>query len=98
MAKLLQGVIDRLEKVEQDIETIELGVYGDSKNEVHGLIQNVRELQKTVKTIQDELDTQKRTNNDKWKKIAYFLSGAGAVIGGVWIIVQWVINKWITNT
>jgi len=78
MAKLLQDVLNRLEKVEHDIETIELGVYGDSKNEVKGLIQSVRELQTTVKMLQDQR-----------KKVIYFSGGAIVVLEVVWGIIKW---------
>jgi len=88
MAKLLQDVLDRLKKVEHDIETIELGVYGDSKNEVKGLIQSVRELQNITKKLQEQIDAQKNKLSDKLKKIAYFLSGASATIGFIWAILK----------
>jgi regulator of replication initiation timing len=90
MAKLLQDVIDRLKKVEHNIETIELGVYGDSKNEIKGLIQNVHELQKDVQKLQNQIDNQKIILNDKWKKIGYFSSGALAVITIIWAIIKWI--------
>lgn len=79
MAKLLQDVLDRLKIIEDDVETIELGVYGDTKNEVKGLIQNVRELQKAVQKLQDQ-----------WKKVVYFSAGGVAVIEIVWRVLKWI--------
>lgn len=82
MAKLLQDVLDRLKIIEDDVETIELGVYGDTKNEVKGLIQNVRELQKAVQKLQDQ-----------WKKVVYFSAGVVAVIEIVWRVLKWITTN-----
>lgn len=79
MAKLLQDVLDRLGKVEDDIKTIELGVYGDSKNEIKGLIQTVNELKIILKKLQDQR-----------KKVIYFSIGAISVLEIIWGIVKWI--------
>jgi len=92
MAKVLQDVLNRLQKIEHDIETIELGVYGDSKNEIKGLIQSVRDLQISFKKLQEQQDTIKNKSNDRWKKVWYFLSGATTVIGIIWAIIKWITS------
>jgi len=80
MAKL-EDILQRLHLAEQQINTIQRGVYGDSKNEVKGLIQIVRDIEKTVKQIQDYR-----------KKVIYFSGGALAVIEIIVQIVKWKYN------
>jgi hypothetical protein len=81
MAKPLQEVLDRLKKVEDGMQTIELGVYGDSKNDIKGLIHTVKLLENAITKIQD-----------RHKKFLYFTGGAMAVIEIILQIVKWVYS------
>lgn len=82
----LEQILKRLDSTEQDIKTLNRGVYGDDKNEVIGLIQTVRALTEIVKTIQDGRKTDKL-------KVVYFSMGAGAVIGGIGWLIEHLLAK-----
>ena len=82
----LDEILKRLKSAEQDIQTLNRGVYGDDKNEVQGLIQVVSDLKKIVKTIQDGRKADKL-------KVVYFSMGAGFIIGCIgWLIEHFLIR------
>ena len=82
----LEKILKRLDSAEQDIETLNRGVYGDDKNEVVGLIQTVHALKEIVKKIQDGRKADKL-------KVVYFSMGAGAVIGGIGWLIEHLLTK-----
>lgn len=82
----LETILKRLDSAEQDIKTLNRGLYGDDKNEVSGLIQTVRDIKEIVKKIQDGRKTDKL-------KVVYFGMGAGTIIGGLfWLIEHFLIK------
>ena len=82
----LEKILNRLDSAEQDIETLNRGVYGDDKNEVVGLIQTVHALKEIVKKIQDGRKADKL-------KVVYFSMGAGTVIGGIGWLIEHLLTK-----
>ena len=65
----LDEIIAELDKHQENIETLERALYGDSRNQVEGVIQTLKDLKAIVKKIQDER-----------KKILYFSMGALAIV------------------
>jgi len=98
MARILQDVIDRLSRLEKKTETLERGVYGDSKNEIKGLIRNISELRESVEEIQSKLEILLETLQNQpvrnksinWKKISYIIAGLSTIGGACWKIYQWI--------
>ena len=85
MAKIEEEILQRLKKAEESIETIELGVYGDAKNQIKGLIQTVKEILKDNESLRKDL----KSLQDERKKIIAFASGALVVIEGIVQLVKW---------
>jgi len=82
----LETILNRLDSAEQDIKTLNRGVYGDDKNEVIGLIQAVRDVKDIVKDIQDDRKI------DKFKRYL-FSAGIGAIVGSIGWIIEHYLSK-----
>lgn len=84
----IEEILERLEKAEESIETIELGVYGDTKNEIKGLIHAVKELVNDIESIRKEV----KGLQDERKRIIAFASGALVVIEAVVQLIKWKLH------
>jgi archaellum component FlaC len=87
ISKRLEDVEGRVNKTENDINTIELGVYGDAKNEIKGLIQSQRKNTEDITELYKLIKEISNARKSDRIKIVYFGMGVGAIGSAiVWII------------
>lgn len=69
---LSQEVLPLLEQISKSVQTIEQGLYGDEKNDTHGLVKRVNALEETVKQMEKDRQLREATASAKinvWKLI-----------------------------
>jgi len=78
-----KAIIDKLDDLMKEVQSIKRGVYGDKDNGVNGLIHHQRDhLQRLI-----DLEESK-------KKAIWFGSGAIVVLTGIWhFLIEWLKNR-----
>ena len=78
-----KAIIDKLDDLMKEVQSIKRGVYGDKDNGVNGLIHHQRDhLQRLI-----DLEESK-------KKAIWFGSGAIVVLTGIWhFLIEWLKSR-----